>query len=104
MGGVQLAESSGGLDAVHAGHADVHEDDVGVQGAGLGEGHLAVTGLTDDLDVGLGLQDEPEPGAQQRLVVHQQDADRHVRGPAVGSVAVTAKPPPRRGPALSRPP
>ena len=37
----------------------------------------AVPGLADDREVLLGLQDHPETGTQQRLVVDQQDADGH---------------------------
>ena len=36
---------------------------------------LPVGRLGDHLDVGLGLQDEPEAAAHQRLVVGEQDAD-----------------------------
>ena len=39
---------------------------------------LAVAGLADDLDVVLGLEDQPEAGSHQRLVVGEDDAGRHV--------------------------
>jgi hypothetical protein len=35
----------------------------------------AVGRLADHLEVGLGAQDHPEPGAQEWLVVDDQDAD-----------------------------
>jgi hypothetical protein len=73
----ELVQPARRLDAVHARHPDVHEDDVGPQRPHLRQRDLAVGGLTDHLDVRLGLQDEAEAGAQQWLVVDQQDADRH---------------------------
>ena len=79
----------------------------------------AVDRLADDLDVVLGVEDHPEAGADERLVVGDQDADAHAastgsRGaaaasaasasPCSGSRASTSKPPPGRGPACSSPP
>ena len=61
----------GRLDAVHPRHADVHQHHVGLQRPHLVEGLQAVPGLADDREVLLGLQDHPEAGAQQRLVVDQ---------------------------------
>jgi hypothetical protein len=82
----ELVEPARRLDAVHARHPDVHEDDVGPQRPHLRQRDLAVGGLADHLDVRLGLQDEAEAGAQQRLVVDQQDADRHDGLRVVGRV------------------
>ena len=48
----------------------------------------AVRGLTDDLDVVLGLEDHAEPRAHERLVVHDQDAD-HQAASSSGSRART---------------
>ena len=63
------------LDAVEARHADVHEHDVRAERVGLGDGLVAVARLADDLDVRLGLEDHPEAGADEALVVCEQDAD-----------------------------
>ena len=41
----------------------------------LTDRRVAVVGLADDLDVGLALEDHPEPGADKALVVRQEDAD-----------------------------
>ena len=71
-----LGDALGGLDAVHTRHAHVHEDDVGVQGPGLGQGGGPVGGLADDSDVLLGLQHHAEAHAHERLVVGKHDADR----------------------------
>ena len=47
------AEDAGGIEAVHAGHADVHEDDVGTGGVGLIDGLLAIGGFAADLPTGM---------------------------------------------------
>ncbi|MGX1299881.1 hypothetical protein RKD35_001369 [Streptomyces albogriseolus] len=62
---------AGGLHPVHPRHTDVHEHHVGLQRPHLVQGLEAVPGLADDREVLLGLQDHPESGAQQRLVVDQ---------------------------------
>ena len=64
---------------------------------------LAVGGLADDLDVGLGVKDHRQAGAHQILVVGHQHAHRH-RRTSVGSSASTAHPPSGAGPARSVPP
>ncbi|MCO5614894.1 hypothetical protein L7F22_069179 [Adiantum nelumboides] len=69
-------------DAVGAGHADVHEDDVRVVLAGRGDGLCAVGGLGDDVQVGLRAEQRAEPGADERLVVGEQDPD-HLSAPGV---------------------
>jgi hypothetical protein len=61
----------GRLHTVHPRHADVHQDHVGLQGPHLVERLEAVSGLADDREVLLGLQDHPEAGTQQGLVVDQ---------------------------------
>ena len=91
-----LADPSGGLQAVHLRHLDVHEHDIGLVLPGHDDGLLAVACLADDLQVVLGLQDHSEPGSHHRLVVGEHDADRHVPCPFNGKVAWTAKPPCRR--------
>jgi hypothetical protein len=47
---------------VHDRHADVHEDDVGVQLGGEAHRVGPVYGFADYFDVGFGLQDQSEPG------------------------------------------
>ena len=63
------------LGAVHLGHAQVHEHDVGAQLAGEVDGFDAVRGGADDLDV-VGEPDEHrESLADGALVVGDDDAD-----------------------------
>jgi hypothetical protein len=66
-----------GLKAVTVGHLDVHQHDVGPQAPGAGHGLLAVRRLADNLDLGIGLEDHPEAGANHRLVIGQQHTDAH---------------------------
>ena len=72
-------DALGGLDAVHAGHPDVHQDHVG-QGFG-GEPHrfLAVTGLAHDLEAGRRLKQADESGADEELVVDDEHSGHLVR-------------------------
>src|SRR5207302_9142811 len=70
----------------------------------LRQAHSLITlaRLPYDLDVVLGVEQRPEPGAHERLVVGQQDADHDSF--CTGSRARTRNPPPGRGPASSSPP
>ena len=96
---VGAARAGGRLDAVELRHADVHEQDVRVVGAGGCERVDPVAGLGRHLDVGLGLEHHPQPLAHEVLVVCDDDADHWT-----GSDAFTVKPPPGRGSARSSPP
>ena len=99
--------SAGPPDAVEPRHADVDQRDVGPQLAAQRHGVDAVGGLADHLEAGLGLQDHPQPGPDERLVVGQQHPDRHTAagsGAGTGSSARTRQPgPSSRGPAVTRP-
>jgi hypothetical protein len=70
------------------GHADVHQDDVGPQLAGALDRLLAVSRLADDLEVVLRLQEEPEAGPDELLVVDDQQPDAQVSTP-IGRRAAT---------------
>jgi len=67
----------GGGEPVDAGHLDVHQHDVRSGGPGDLDRLPAVRGLADDLQVGLGLQDQPEAGPHHLLVVREHHPDRH---------------------------
>ena len=65
----------GGGQSVEFGHPDVHERDLRPGRCRLTDGLFAVIGFSDDLDVTLGLQDHPEAGADELLVVGDEDPD-----------------------------
>jgi len=81
----------GGLEAVEHRHRDVHERDVRAVLGGQRERVLPVGGLGDHLDVVFRLEQRPDPAADQRLVVGQQNPDHD--GARAGSSARTWKPP-----------
>ena len=62
-----------GHDAIHDGHADVHQDDIGVQRQRFFDGFLAVDGLTDHADALLDVQQRRDAFTHQALIVHDQD-------------------------------
>lgn len=68
------ADPPGGLDAVHLGHADVHEDDVGAFALGQRDRLGAVAGLADGAQARRGVDQDAEAAAQQGLVVGDEDA------------------------------
>src|SRR3954451_17584760 len=79
----RLGQPPGGLDAADPGHADVHQQDVGSELLGLGDGVLAVLRLADDVDAVLELQDLDETPPEEGVIVDDQDADRLARGRTV---------------------
>jgi hypothetical protein len=97
-----LAEDPpGGLQAVQPRHLDIHQHHGRAVPADRVDSLLAVLGLGHDLDAGLGLQNQPEAPADQRLVVGQDYGDR--RDPR-SEHRVDRKPPPGRPTASRRPP
>src|SRR5699024_8981440 len=66
----------GRFDPVDAGHAHVHEDDIGLLLAdGVDAGH-AIAGLTGHGHIGLGVDDHGEASAHKGLVVDEDDTQR----------------------------
>ena len=100
----------GRLDAVDARHPHVHEDHVRSGVPHQGDRVLAVGGLADDREVRLDLEDHPEAGAHQRLVVDHRHPDgalcpcagRHAG--SKGRVATSSNPPSGLARATSEPP
>src|SRR5262249_48400864 len=92
-----------GLDAVAAGHLDIHEDYVRPEVPCESDALVAVSGLTDDLNVRLGVEDHAQPGPDKRLVIYDEQPD-HAELPSNGSSTRTRKPAPGPGPASTRPP
>ena len=85
-----LDEPARRLHAVEHRHADVHQDHVGPATLGERDRLGAVLGFADDLDLGSGSEDGPEPGAHERLVVADQDPDAHGCVSSSGSRARTS--------------
>src|SRR6266516_7309609 len=90
------------FDTVELGHAEVHEHDVGLEGAGELDRLEAVPGFPHYFNVVLGPQDHAKASPHERLVVGEQDADHSAV--AYGSRARTANPPTVRRPASKVPP
>ena len=67
-------------EAVHPGHADVHEDDVRTVGVDRREHLRAVLRLADDLEVVGAAEHHRQPGAHERVVVDDQHADHAGHG------------------------
>ena len=68
----ELADAAGGLDPVHDGHRDVHQDDVGHQVDAERDRLAAVGGLADDLEVpALGEHRAQHPARLVRVIADQ---------------------------------
>ena len=65
------------VDPIHLGHRYVEDDDVGAQLACELDGLFAVSGLSDDLEAAVVLQDHPEDPAKIRHIVYDKDSDAH---------------------------
>src|SRR4051812_42055364 len=76
------------VDTALAGHHHVEEDHVGLQRAGPEDGVLRVPSLPHHLDVVLVLEQEPQPGPDDRVVVHDDDGDQS------GTSTASVVPPP----------
>ena len=79
------------LDSVHAGQRQVHDDDVRLQGLSLLHRFLAGRCLAHDLHVFGLLEQRPQAGAHDRVVVdqeypHDRSRPRSSSGPTAGTV------------------
>src|SRR5829696_5143174 len=68
---------SGGFQAVHDGHQEVHQDDVRLELPGHLQRLLAVRGFSDDLEVRVEGEEHPQALAHHGVVVGYQDPYRH---------------------------
>jgi hypothetical protein len=82
----QVQHPPGGLEAVDARHADVHEHDIGAISAREFQCGASVFHVGGDLDVALRLEDHAQAAAHERFVVGDQDTD-HNRTRSSGSRA-----------------
>src|SRR5450759_5938329 len=96
-------DPAGPLETVDARHADVQDCHRRPQAPHQAHGLGTVGPLADDAQVGLPLEDPPQAGASQRLIVNDDELDGHEASTARGSTASTRKPPPGIGPACIRP-
>ncbi len=64
-----LVQAADGFDAVHEGHFEIEQDDIGLHGAREAQGLIAVGSLGDDLEVGLRLQHGAQPLTHDRVVI-----------------------------------
>src|SRR4029077_3828876 len=89
-------------------HPHVHEDHGRRQFGGVGDGLVPVHRLRDDLDVGLGVQQDGETRAHHPLVISDHDTDGHdascAEPESSGRAAVTRNSPFSVGPAWRWPP
>ena len=91
------ADLARGVQPGHAGHRDVEHGHVGVLGQRALHRLDAVLGLGRDLHVGLALDQHRQAGADDAVVVCDQDADH-------GSLSVTSVPAPGEERRSSSPP
>ena len=71
-----------GFDAVHRRQTDVHQHDVGPGAARGLRAPPAIAGLADDGEVGLVVDDHPQPGPDHRLIVDRRRATGRCRRPS----------------------
>jgi hypothetical protein len=69
------AQVTAHLDAVSVLEADVQDGDVGLGQGHPGERFGAGSGLPDDLDVGVALEQAPDALTDQLVVIEEEDAD-----------------------------
>src|SRR3990172_1019578 len=101
--GLDGDDAPGRLEPVDARHADVQDRHGRPEAPHQADGLGTVGTLADDAQVGLAVEDHPQPGAGQRLIVGDDDVDGHDDPTANGRVASTRNPPPDIGPARNEP-
>ena len=76
----RVGQPPGCLDPVEPGHADVHQHDIRTQLARQLDRLASVLRLAHDLHPRLELDDQPEAGADERLIVREQHGDHGATG------------------------
>ena len=102
VSGSRAEQPPGRFDAVELRHADVHQDEVGLALDGFVDRLDSVAASADDLDVGLGVEDQAEAVADERLIVGEQDGDHCA--PRSAARAWTVQPSLGRRPVRESPP
>ena len=72
---IGLRDLKGGFDAVEIGHADVHDDYVGLERFCKRDGFAAVAGLADDGEIGLLLDEQTETAADELVIIGEKNAN-----------------------------
>src|SRR5687767_9402276 len=101
---VRAGELSSGFDAVEFRHANVEQAHVWSELARERHCFAPIGCLADDFDLGLSVEDHPEPGPDDLLIVGKEHSDGHEWPPPLGSTACTVHPRLRFGPASRVPP
>ena len=81
-----VLDQAGGVQAAEDRHAQVHQDDVGLQLLGQGDRVGAVGGLADDVEAGLEQQLDQRLPEHVVVVDHQQPGQGHGSHLSIGSV------------------
>ncbi len=74
-----FANVGGSGQAIHAGHGDVHENDVGVMTFDFAEDFLAVGGFGEEFNMREQPEQRPNSGAHRRMVFGNYDTYSHGR-------------------------
>src|SRR2546422_10722061 len=75
-----LSDAAQGFEPAHSRHHEVHDYDVGLEGAGLLDRLFIRGGLAYDVEIWLGAEQLAEPGTEHRMVVCKKDLARVGRG------------------------
>jgi hypothetical protein len=67
--GIALDDLGRRVDAIELGHSNVHDDHVGRELFGEADGFAAIGGFADDIDSGVGLEQEPKTFANYSVII-----------------------------------
>jgi hypothetical protein len=67
-------QSRGRFETIHAGHREIHHNDVGPDSATLRQRRRTIAGFGHHFHIGLGVEQRLEPLAHRRVVVRYKDA------------------------------
>lgn len=102
--GCAFGERPRDFEATASGHGDVEHHDVGPRLEGEGESAVAVLGLADEFEIGLGAEQRAHAVAEDAMVVGEQDPDAHDTLPWQRTLKRTRVPRPTAVSSSIRPP
>ena len=73
----ELEDLAHGVNPVHIGHGDIHDDDIGFELARLRNRIAPVVGLGNNLDAMRFLQQAFQTGAKNIVIIRENYPDRH---------------------------